>query len=323
MNPLITVIIPLYNNAKYLPRCIDSILKQTYTNFELIIVNDGSTDGSELICRKFAAKDSRVKLFEQDNLGVSVARNVGMKNARGEWITFCDSDDWVDDLWLETFVQHISLEDELLIQGFKSIGWPTGETEIGVRSEFSTKEDLLVLMNEVHVVGYTWCKLFKKEIIDKNNLLFEPGIRSMQDEIFVLKYFTKITSVKNIPFGFYNYVYPDYHCKYVKKRNPEIAYLLSRYAREIFGNNNYTHPLIIRYYALSIGFLFSTYKVTKSGTKEAMKKFLDFYYDYIPFIHIDSPKGFRPLRFIFHRDNPLLSHYLFFIYCTVLRIIHK
>ena len=322
MNPLITVIIPLYNNAKYLPRCIDSILKQTYTNFELIIVNDGSTDGSELICRKFAAKDSRVKLFEQDNLGVSVARNVGLKNAKGDWITFCDSDDWVDDLWLETYVANLSPEDEIVVQGFKSIGWPTGETEIGIKDNFQTKEEFILLMNNIHVLGYNWCKLFKREIIEKHNIYNVATVRVLEDEIFVLRYFTKISNIKNIPYGYYNYVYPDYHNKYKKKRNPEYAFILSGLTREIFGDNNFSNPLIIRYYHMSVGLLFFNFRIYKIRNKDLMREFLQFFYDYIPNIPFNRPM-FKPLKFILLRNNPTLSYYLFVIYCNVLNIINK
>lgn len=92
---LITIIVPVFNVLKYLPKCLNSILCQTYTNIEVIVVDDGSTDGSEVICDDFAIKDSRIKVIHQSNQGLSEARNVGLTKANGEYIGFVDSDDWI------------------------------------------------------------------------------------------------------------------------------------------------------------------------------------------------------------------------------------
>ena len=89
----ISVIVPVYNTEKYLDRCIQSILAQTYTDFELLLINDGSTDSSGAICDKYAKQDVRVRVFHKENGGASSARNMGLDNAKGEWVTFCDSDD--------------------------------------------------------------------------------------------------------------------------------------------------------------------------------------------------------------------------------------
>lgn len=94
--PKISVIVPVYNAEKYLHRCVDSILAQTFTDFELLLINDGSKDSSGVICDEYAAKDSRVLVFHKENGGVSSARNMGLDNAKGEWISFVDSDDWVE-----------------------------------------------------------------------------------------------------------------------------------------------------------------------------------------------------------------------------------
>ena len=101
MNPKISVIVPAYNTEKYLRRCIDSILAQTFTDFELLLIDDGSTDQSGEICDEYADKDVRIKVFHKANGGVSSARNVGLDNALGEYICFCDADDWVDNDYFE------------------------------------------------------------------------------------------------------------------------------------------------------------------------------------------------------------------------------
>ena len=99
-NPEVSIIVPVYNVEKYLPRCIDSILAQTSTNFELILIDDGSTDKSGMICDEYAKKDNRIKVFHKENGGVSSARNIGLDNASGEWLAFIDPDDAVDKEYL-------------------------------------------------------------------------------------------------------------------------------------------------------------------------------------------------------------------------------
>lgn len=94
-NPLISIIVPIYNVADYLPRCLDSICKQTYQNLEIILVDDGSSDNSLEICKKYATKDSRIRVISQENRSISTARNIGLKTATGEFISFVDGDDWL------------------------------------------------------------------------------------------------------------------------------------------------------------------------------------------------------------------------------------
>ena len=95
-NPLISVIIPVYNVEQYLSHCIDSILSQTFTNFEILLIDDGSTDNSGIICDNYKNNDYRIKVFHKKHNGVSSARNMGLDKAVGEWITFVDADDWID-----------------------------------------------------------------------------------------------------------------------------------------------------------------------------------------------------------------------------------
>ena len=95
-NQLISVIVPVYNVEEYLKQCLDSILEQTFSNYEVILVNDGSTDSSGLICQEYAEKDARIRYFEKENGGLSDARNYGIEQAQGEYLTFVDSDDFLD-----------------------------------------------------------------------------------------------------------------------------------------------------------------------------------------------------------------------------------
>ena len=104
--PKISVIVPVYNVEQYLPRCIDSILDQTFTDFELLLIDDGSKDKSGEICDNYAKKDSRIRVFHKENGGVSSARNLGLYNAKGKYIAFIDADDWVENEYLRIMYKH-------------------------------------------------------------------------------------------------------------------------------------------------------------------------------------------------------------------------
>lgn len=117
--PLISIIIPVYNSDKTINRCVDSILSQTFNNWELLLIDDGSTDRSGELCDEYSAKDQRIKVFHKKNGGVSSARNLGLNNVKGEWITFCDSDDFVYPNWLKNYVDNISDGIDLICQAFE------------------------------------------------------------------------------------------------------------------------------------------------------------------------------------------------------------
>ena len=101
MTEKVSVIVPVYNVEKYLRQCLDSILQQTYQNLEILIINDGSTDGSDAICREYLEKDERISYFAKENTGISDTRNVGIRQATGEYVTFVDSDDWIEKTYIE------------------------------------------------------------------------------------------------------------------------------------------------------------------------------------------------------------------------------
>ena len=156
MKIMISVIVPVYNTEKYLHRCVDSILAQTFTDFELLLIDDGSTDKSGAICDEYAQKDSRVRVFHKENGGVSSARNVGLKNGRGEWISFVDSDDWVKKNFLDKLIVN-SENVDLGCVGFIQI-----EDKLKYRNvdyEGSASEGFRIFF-ENRILGFLWNKLF-------------------------------------------------------------------------------------------------------------------------------------------------------------------
>ena len=116
---MISVIVPIYNAEKYLRRCVDSVLAQTFTDYELLLINDGSQDSSGAICDGYVAKDSRVRVFHKENGGASSARNLGLENAKGEWITFVDSDDTLQQNALDLLYQSLTSSVDAVIANTK------------------------------------------------------------------------------------------------------------------------------------------------------------------------------------------------------------
>lgn len=120
IRPKVTIIVPVYNVEKYLTCCIGSILSQSFKDFELLLIDDGSSDLSGEICDDYVEKDARIRVFHKENGGVSSARNLGLENAQGEWICFIDSDDWVEVDFLKELIQYDSFD--LVVGGCEGVG---------------------------------------------------------------------------------------------------------------------------------------------------------------------------------------------------------
>ncbi len=190
--PKISVIVPVYNVEKYLPRCIDSILAQTFTDFELLLIDDGSPDNSGMICDEYAVKDERIRVFHKMNGGVSSARNLGLDCAKGEWICFIDSDDWVDDSYLENFIRQLSPDTDLVLQSFWIHVEDTQSVQTVLLPDMTVEgNDRLVRWLEdakgVHN-GFIWHRLFKAEIIREEHIRFIEGVSFAEDGWFFFQY---------------------------------------------------------------------------------------------------------------------------------------
>lgn len=183
---MITVIVPVYNTAPYLDRCISSILSQSFRTFELILVDDGSADNSGEICDHYAQKDSRVKVIHKANGGVSSARNIGLDQAKGEWITFVDSDDWVHEDFLKNRYERAVADDA-------DVAYCDLELVYGDRREYcraaeiDPKEDSQVNSWIRSKTTYSPILLIKKELLDKYHLRFLPGVRLCEDLNLIIK----------------------------------------------------------------------------------------------------------------------------------------
>lgn len=189
--PTISVIVPIYKVEAYIHRCIDSILSQTFTDFELLLIDDGSPDNSGKICDEYAKKDSRIKVFHKPNGGVSSARNLGIDNARGEWITFIDSDDYIQPGFLEGLYAPIAQGEEVDFVHGGCVNVKNGEfVSINQSYEYYVGVDKNILFQKLR--GLTVSKLFRLENIkhwsDGLPLRFDEKMKIAEDLAFTLDY---------------------------------------------------------------------------------------------------------------------------------------
>ena len=191
MNPLISIIIPVYNAENTLNRCVDSIVNQTFNDWELLLIDDGSKDKSSKICDRYAAKDQRIKVFHKKNGGVSSARNLGLDNAKGEWITFVDSDDYIYDNIFDIISSH---EEDFLIFSYDINHNGKIRSGEGIPSYYSSYPIKTVLNKYIYTNLFRtpWSKFFKRRLIDA--LRFDTQISIGEDTLFVLQYLRKCES---------------------------------------------------------------------------------------------------------------------------------
>lgn len=204
----VSVIVPIYNVEKYLKKCLDSIINQTLKEIEIILVNDGSTDGSSLILEEYKRKDNRIILINKINGGQGSARNEGIKIAKGEYIGFVDSDDWISLDMYEKLYEEAEENIDLVVCGrelfnseYKKIG------EIKIENRIISIEDIeeYIIDNLLYVQTVVCCnKLYKKRILKENNILFEDVERvGSEDALFNYCYILNSKKVKTIDRGIY------------------------------------------------------------------------------------------------------------------------
>lgn len=203
--PKISVIIPVYNNVDFLPQCLNSLLAQSFQDFEGILVDDGSNDGSETICDDYQKRDSRLKVIHIKNQGVSHARNVGLDNAKGEWVSFVDSDDWIDPAYLSTLYEQIDNDTDVVIG---NLFFNIGEKQIAMvcskplirKNDFPSfplatlvpdcgRADNLYVSMEL--LSSACNKLTRKSLVEKYHIRFNEQIFLNEDGLFHLNCYIK------------------------------------------------------------------------------------------------------------------------------------
>lgn len=205
-NELISIIVPIYNAEKYLKECIESIQNSLYSNLEIILVNDGSTDNSKSIIHEYSKKDKRIIVINQENSGPSAARNTGLKYATGQYIAFVDSDDFVDkEIYLELYNQIKLSKSDIATIGMKRVYLNHKTTlfyKFDEKKVFTQKEALEEFFDN-NIITFSLCdKLFSKEII--NGIRLDENIKMCEDQKFVFDCIMNCNSIVSIPKYLYN-----------------------------------------------------------------------------------------------------------------------
>lgn len=197
MKPEVSIIVPVYNVDKHLKSCIESLLNQTFSNYEIIIVDDGSTDLSPEICDEYANKYKRIKSFHIKNSGVSYARNFGIKKSIGKYIMFCDSDDYVEKDWCEKLYNTLNTNcNSFVMCGFNIYNRRNGKFEIK-KMHLDTESTIITNKRDyfsnykIKLLATVWNKIYEKRIIVSNNIRFYDNLSLGEDLIFNLDYLKK------------------------------------------------------------------------------------------------------------------------------------
>ena len=221
----ISVIVPIYNAETSLCCCINSILTQTFNDFELLLINDGSKDNSGTICDDYAVKDSRVRVFHKENGGVSSARNLGLDYARGEWITFVDSDDWIEKTALYNMLED---SDADIIVGSMHFANDNTIGTFPARGKVNGEKFELLLAENIdhHSICGPCAKLFKNKIIQDNHIRFNETLTFGEDSVFVKTYLIRAFSLRVVNSLCYHYndIGDDIYQKYSRSFIPILEY---------------------------------------------------------------------------------------------------
>lgn len=211
MNPSVSIIVPIYNAETFLRRCVESVLNQEYTDFELLLADDGSRDDSGAICDEYAAADNRVRVFHKENSGVSDARNLCLDKARGRYLQFLDADDWITSNATKLLVRAMEEHqcDMVISDFYRVVGErvsPKGdidETRVLSREEYAAH----MMENPAdYYYGVLWNKLYRREIVERHHLRMDPAINWCEDFMFNLEYIRRAETFVALQVPIYYYV---------------------------------------------------------------------------------------------------------------------
>ena len=314
---LFSIIIPVYNADKYIEKCIESIICQDRNKFEIIVVDDGSTDKTGIICDEYSNKYSNIKVFHTENKGVSSARNLGLSEAIGDYILFVDADDWVTSDYIDVISKEIEGVDLLFFSNSRVIGEKIIKQSYGdayAENRVETEELILNIKKQKYeYFGFTWNKCFNRNIISKNNILFVNDLSVREDEVFTNTYCSYINSIKFIKKILYNYREQTTGLTCKKKSQDEWKLLcnsLDESTNRISNKNLlfYEKSRIMRFYLYYI----------KSYNFDMFKIIYDFYKNNSTYIKGNDLKSSAFFRL------PLLFSYISFVTFKLLKsLIHK
>ena len=315
--PKVSIIVPVYNVEKYLAKCIDSIIAQEYDDWELILVNDGSSDSSKAICEEYCIKDNRISLYNQGNAGPSAARNLGIKKAKGEYITFIDSDDYVTPTYLMDLVKY---DSDIIASGFDLWyfnGKPTERKTYDKLGTYSLTDNNIGEAIAIGEYKYLWhspcCKLYYRELLISNNLLFNEKLNYGEDHLFNLTVLLHCTRITLVPVS--NYIYTHYgNLSLTNRRVPyetmiKYIILLNDIWRKTINNHNIVDNQYINFHNTQITLLYWQSVYTLYIHSKSMKNIKSYLKNNLRIIGADIiynkcklPRTYRILQFMSQRN---------------------
>ena len=202
--PFFSIIIPVYNAEKTLRRCLNSVILQSFMDYEAILIDDGSSDNSYKICKEYKDRDQRFVTIHQPNAGPSAARNAGLDIAKGNWVCFVDSDDYVEPFYLQDIFDNVQTsKSDMVFFGYNKISGLENRMSVTPDAVYLSKIDYAKKLSENDLFGYTWIKGIKRETIGDGR--FDPSIDLFEDEIFACQMLKKCGSISVIGKPLYNY----------------------------------------------------------------------------------------------------------------------
>lgn len=215
-NPKISIIVPVYNAEEYVDRCMKSIYDQTFTDYEIILVNDGSTDNSDEICRRYSEQDDRITYIKKENEGAGSARNKGIEVARGEYLAFPDVDDWFEpEMYEESYELAKSGDYDVVFSGVNYYSQESGMDlvysrtvnckAVSYKSQKECRENVMVFFPTSTIFDVPWNKLYKRRVAIDNGVRFSDT-RRCQDAMFNIEFYNFITSAASVEKAYYNYI---------------------------------------------------------------------------------------------------------------------
>ena len=243
--PLLSIIIPIYNVEKYLSKCLNSILSQTYERWEAILVDDGSTDGSYKLCESIAKNEGRILVYHTDNHGVSSARNFGIQHAHGEWITFVDADDLLLDNFLSSLFDAASQCEDIDIAycGFSVVTGKTITLHTYKTKTYVGNEQIRNLLSSSDILYRCspWAKLFRRSIMMEHHMRFDTNLSISEDRLFFYNYLLHARGIATT--SYVGYIYGSFSSTSLKNKHFPIEML--SYRQEMMTNA--THKIIDRF----------------------------------------------------------------------------
>lgn len=275
---LVSVIVPVYNIEKYLPRCIESILDQTYKNWEAIFINDGSIDNSLKVLEEYKKRDERIKIIDKKNAGSGAARNDGIETSKGKYIAFLDSDDWYEEDFLEKLYNNLIENSSDVSMCNPKMTYDDINKNKKINTYFfneielnKTPEKILGIL----AMPVVWNKLYKKDIIVKNRIKF-PNYSFCEDVEFLYKTFLYANKVSKIEDDLYNYYQrEDSETKKIKEESIEQVYKVIKNI-ENYVKENFIEKLEI-FYQYKIQFLYSISQILllRTNSDKRLKKLVN------------------------------------------------